>query len=473
MPKKPSKKNLPPSSGGPAEAFSRHTGIDPDKINHWLEIVRAQDRLDSEAVLHQLQTRVKDLSDVLDHIGAYVFIKDLQGRYTYANRLARELLNRSLEEILGRDDSHFFSADTVADIYRHDREVLQHGKTISDEERLIPNGRGEMRVYWTVKMPLHDDKGNIRGLCGISTDITDRIRMEEALRANQTLLATVLDNIRACIYMKAPDGRYLYANQALGELLQRHPASLIGLRDENLFTIEASVHFRHLDAQAMASGSKVEGMETFRLGDGRDRFYWSVKMPLFSENGTMYAMLGMSTDITERKHLEDELLRLATTDDLTRLSNRRHFLEQAESTLSRSRRYNEPLSLLMCDIDLFKHINDTFGHAVGDRALCRVADIIRSSLRDTDLAGRIGGEEFAILLVQTPPEQAHDVAERLRQAIESAPLVQDGGSQVNLTISIGIASPAYPVETLATLLQHADQALYAAKREGRNRVCQA
>jgi PAS domain-containing protein len=101
-------------------------------------------------------------------------------------------------------------------------------------------------------------------------------------------------------------------------------------------------------------------METFRLADGRDRYYWSVKIPLFTDQGEMYALLGMSTDMTERKHLEDELLRLATTDDLTRLSNRRHFLEQAESTLSRSRRYNEPLALLMCDIDFFKNINDTF-----------------------------------------------------------------------------------------------------------------
>lgn len=338
-----------PIAAGPAAAFAQHTGIPGEKIEHWLAMVRSQDRLDAEAGLKQLET----------------------------------------------------------------------------------------------------------------------------LRANQTMLATVLDNIRACIYMKAPDGRYLYANQAMGELLQCNPASLIGLRDEDIFPLEASIHFRHLDAQAMAAKSKVEGMETFRLGDGADHYYWSVKIPLFSDNGEIYALLGMSTDITERKHLEDELLRLATTDDLTRLSNRRHFLERAESTLSRSRRYSEPLALLMCDIDFFKNINDTFGHAVGDRALCRVADIIRSSLRDTDLAGRIGGEEFAILLVQTSLENAHEVADRLRQAIEACPILLDDGHPISLTISIGIATPVYPMETLATLLQHADQALYAAKRQGRNRVCLA
>ena len=110
---------------------------------------------------------------------------------------------------------------------------------------------------------------------------------------------------------------------------------------------------------------------------------------------------------------------------------------------------------------------------MGDQALCRVAEIIRGSLRDTDLAGRIGGEEFAIMLVQTSLENAHEVADRLRQTIEAAPILLDDGQHIQLTISIGVATPAYPMETLATLLQHADQALYAAKRQGRNRVCMA
>ena len=125
----------------------------------------------------------------------------------------------------------------------------------------------------------------------------------------------------------------------------------------------------------------------------------------------------------------------------------------------------------MCDIDFFKHINDTFGHAIGDRVLQQVADIIRSTLRDTDIAGRIGGEEFAIMLVQTSLNHAEEVAERLRQNIENSHITLDDGQSVPLTISIGVSTPVYPLETLATLLQHADQGLYQAKRTGRNKVC--
>jgi diguanylate cyclase (GGDEF)-like protein len=126
----------------------------------------------------------------------------------------------------------------------------------------------------------------------------------------------------------------------------------------------------------------------------------------------------------------------------------------------------------MCDIDFFKHINDTFGHATGDMVLQRVSQTIKDSLRDSDIAGRIGGEEFAIVLVQTPIDtNGYEVAERLRLAIESTVIVLDDGQEVPLTISIGAVEPIYPHDTLPTLLQRADQLLYKAKRNGRNQVC--
>jgi diguanylate cyclase (GGDEF)-like protein len=271
--------------------------------------------------------------------------------------------------------------------------------------------------------------------------------------------------------MKSPDGRYLYANAATATLHNLRPECLIGAKDNKFFTETSIENFKILDEQVLNTQSKVAGMEVFQLLEQEPRFYWSVKVPLQQANGKIYAILGMSTDITERKRLEDELLRLATTDELTNLYNRRHFLNLAEQTLSRSRRYNEPLALLMCDIDFFKHINDTFGHAIGDCVLQQVADIIRSTLRDTDIAGRIGGEEFAIMLVQTSLNHAEEVAERLRQNIENSHITLDDGQSVPLTISIGVSTPVYPLETLATLLQHADQGLYQAKRTGRNKVC--
>lgn len=461
--------------GVPLANIVKITGLNPNTIEQWKDTLLgyAHHFLANEHTLKnkELAIQLKDMTDALDNMGAYVFIKDINGCYTYANKLARELFNCNLEQIIGRDDSAFFSPDTVQNIISHDQQVLLSGLKVEGEEILNPNSLLERRIYTTIKIPLFDDEGTVRGLCGISNDITERKQIESALHPNQELLATVLDNIGACIYMKSPDGRYLYANAATAVLHNLRPERLIGQTDEKFFTQTSVENFKILDAQALNTCSKVAGMEVFELIGQEPRYFWSVKVTLQKENGETYAILGMSTDITERKRLEDELLRLATTDELTNLNNRRHFFNLAEQTLSRSRRYREPLALLMCDIDFFKHINDTFGHSIGDQVLQQVAEIIKRTLRDTDIAGRIGGEEFAIMLVQTSTENAQEVAERLRQNIENSHIISEDGHLVPLTISIGIAIPTYPIETLATLLQHADQALYQSKRTGRNKVC--
>ena len=286
-------------------------------------------------------------------------------------------------------------------------------------------------------------------------DIIERQHIEDSLRTNQELLSTVLDNIGACVYMKSPDGRYLYANTAMGELVQHLPIQIIGRRDVDFFTLAISEQLQQHDKQVFDSYQKLAVLETIQcLNDEQIRYFWSVKVPLMADNGKPYALLG-------------------TTDELTSLYNRRQFLKLAEQNLNRSRRYREPFTLLMCDIDFFKHINDTFGHATGDLALQKIAAVIKSSLRDSDIAGRIGGEEFAIILVQTPLSGGHEVAERLRAAIEATEIILENGHTVPLTISIGAAEPVYPHETLLTLLQRADQSLYQAKRSGRNKVCLA
>ena len=461
--------------GIPLNRIAEKTGLSVDTVAHWQQILShhaQQFMLTTQSLVSDdFELKLGDMTYALDNIGAFVYIKDINGCYTYVNKLTRELFHCSIEEIIGRNDSHFFSADTVANIYHNDQQVLINGQKFEGEEILNPNSLSERRIYTTVKTPLFDSSGQVRGLCGFSTDITERKQIEEALNHNQELLATVLDNIGACIYMKSPDGRYLYANAATALLHNVRPERLIGLTDDKLFTTESIANFKILDEQALSTKSKVAGMEIFHLIDQEPRYHWSVKVTLQRANGETYAILGMSTDITERKRLEDELLRLATTDELTNLNNRRHFLTLAEQTLSRSRRYREPLALCMCDIDFFKNINDTFGHTIGDQVLQQVSEIIRKTLRDTDIAGRIGGEEFAIMLVQTSLANAQEVAERLRQNIENSQITLEDGNLVPLTISIGIATPSYPVETVATLMQHADHALYQAKRSGRNQVC--
>ncbi|MBI3182663.1 MAG: diguanylate cyclase [Myxococcales bacterium] len=173
----------------------------------------------------------------------------------------------------------------------------------------------------------------------------------------------------------------------------------------------------------------------------------------------------------ERKRRE--LLELSRTDALTGLINRRYFEERLAVEFARSDRYRSPLSCLMLDLDHFKAVNDTYGHAFGDRVLQEVSKVVVKTLRDVDLVARYGGEELIALLPETGPEEAMRASERIRKGIAELGLEADGQKRVRCTASIGVATfPVPAIETSEALLRAADDCLYAAKEAGRNRVCQ-
>ena len=161
---------------------------------------------------------------------------------------------------------------------------------------------------------------------------------------------------------------------------------------------------------------------------------------------------------------------MARIDGLTKLFNRRHFDTAFDSEITRAHRYGLPLCLIMADVDHFKRINDTYGHAIGDEVLCHVADLLQSDARRSDLVARYGGEEFAIILTSTPGEHAALVAERIRVSLEQRPVAFADGHLLRLTISLGYGVLSVG-DTPKKLLARADQALYRAKEGGRNRVC--
>jgi diguanylate cyclase (GGDEF)-like protein/PAS domain S-box-containing protein len=181
-------------------------------------------------------------------------------------------------------------------------------------------------------------------------------------------------------------------------------------------------------------------------------------------------MSGIHTDITAQKAVELELVHQAHTDHLTGFNNRGHFMQQAELELRRVVRYGGTLSIFMMDVDHFKKINDTHGHKVGDLVLQKLAEICRDTLRMVDIIGRVGGEEFAILLPETTEQEAIRVAERLRQAIANAKIPLGHGLPLSITVSIGITSLMSKDDNIDVLLSFADKALYEAKNAGRNRI---
>lgn len=196
--------------------------------------------------------------------------------------------------------------------------------------------------------------------------------------------------------------------------------------------------------------------------------YHEIKIIKISNNllqtvGTLIKL----TDITARIQTQKQLIQLATTDEVTGLKSRRYFLELATKEFTRAKRYKEELSLLMIDIDHFKSLNDRLGHAGGDLILSEFGGKLNSFFRETDIAGRLGGEEFAVLLPQTSLESAYSLAENLRKVIAQTKFQYDN-QEVTFTISVGVTTYNNQFENFTDLLRSADRCLYAAKSSGRN-----
>jgi diguanylate cyclase (GGDEF)-like protein/PAS domain S-box-containing protein len=206
-----------------------------------------------------------------------------------------------------------------------------------------------------------------------------------------------------------------------------------------------------------------------RRHDGEYRWMLGQARPRLDASGQFAGYVGSCLDVTEHKNLQLELAHLASTDFLTGLSNRRHFLEQMDITLARFHRHGPDTALIMLDLDHFKQVNDDYGHAAGDEALRHFSELIRATSRRVDLQGRLGGEEFAILMPDTTGEGAMEYAERLRQALESNP-PRIGERSIPLTLSAGVTIFDATDASVDSILLRADDALYQAKRLGRNRV---
>lgn len=194
--------------------------------------------------------------------------------------------------------------------------------------------------------------------------------------------------------------------------------------------------------------------------------------PLREESNVVSHIYLAVQDVTEIAAYERKLVEKNMQDGLTGVYNRRFLDTKIQEEFSRHKSYHRPFSLIMCDIDLFKNVNDTYGHQCGDVVIKQIATKIESMLRDTDFLARYGGEEFCCLLPEANLEAACNLAERLRQAIEEDEVKFDGQT-LKITVSFGVAYMHDGVENAETLLQMADEALYVAKKSGRNRVAAA
>jgi len=270
-------------------------------------------------------------------------------------------------------------------------------------------------------------------------------------------IATVsaMEHIKEGFILVDEDGNYLSYNPAAAEMF---PDITMIPQGESVFAI------RNWPSELKTMESSVE----FSMEDGNVRYFRASISPVYAQNEALTAKIIIFSDITDKVILMKELENAACFDSLTGLYNRKHFLELAEVDIKRALRMKQSVYAGMLDIDFFKTVNDTYGHAAGDALLKVTAGIIRHTIRSYDLVGRLGGEEFAFLITNLEPQEVVQLVERIRENVEGH-IEQYEGVSIKITCSIGL-SKFLQGDTMETALKKADLALYAAKNAGRNRM---
>jgi diguanylate cyclase (GGDEF)-like protein/PAS domain S-box-containing protein len=293
---------------------------------------------------------------------------------------------------------------------------------------------------------------------------------DQALKDSEKLFSDILENVTAYIYTKDIQGRYLFANRLLRERFDAPMEEIVGYDDYKFFDVETADSMREDDLRVLQNGETIQVEETsLNILNGVTKVFLSVKLPLRREDGSIHALCGISTDITERKDIEEHMKHMAQYDALTHLPNRALFEDRLHQAISAAQRNKEHLALMFIDLDKFKPVNDTYGHGIGDLLLKEVATRIQDCLRDSDTAARIGGDEFVILLPAIESAvDASKVGEKIRISLNQ-PFVL-AGNTLRIGSSIGVAVYPQHGSNEKLLVKSADIAMYHAKKNGRNNV---
>jgi len=271
------------------------------------------------------------------------------------------------------------------------------------------------------------------------------------------------------VFYKDPKGRYLGCNTAFCKMLGIYERDIIGktvfdLNPEHLANI-----YHEKDQELLKSKGAQAYEARFRFADGKEHEVFFNEAVFYDTNGTLGGVIGVVVDISDRVDAERTVAFQATHDALTGLINRYELQIIIDKNHAQAVRHQDPYSIILLDLDRFKLINDSFGHACGDQALKSVAAALAGEARASDWFGRWGGEEFICLLPKTDAQEAALVAERMRRTVETTSVSIDGRT-IKLTTSIGVTSFPDDGDSPETLLAAVDEALYGAKHAGRNRV---
>ncbi len=415
----------------------------------------------------QVEMAQRRLAAILEATPDLVTVTDINGHCLYCNAGARTLYSQATCDA-ACDDTIFCHYPSDVAQRLHDEAFPNAIASGLWEGEMVLRSRdgGELPVSQMV-MAHRDSQGEVAYLSVVARDISDRKQVEDAMRSvalrEKNFANSLINGLPGIFYLVDNEGRLMRWNSNFEKTLGYSGDALrtMGLRGL-VKTTDWPTMERTCKDIIEYGNSSVE--VSLRTREGREiPFYINGTRIESADTGT--AVVGMGIDISYRHQLEQELRELATTDVLTGVFNRLKMEETLEQELKKSVRYHSPLTLAMFDIDHFKQVNDKYGHEVGDEVLKRVAAVSRQQLREVDLLARWGGEEFMVVAGVTTLEEMAVIAERMRVAIARESIEPVG----TVTASFGVGQFKQG-ETQKDLLKRVDDALYQAKKAGRNRV---
>ena len=442
------------------------------------------DRKRIEDALSASETELRTLFASMHDV---VLVIDREGVYRKIAPTNPGLLAKPPEELLGQNLKDVFPL-REAELFRGDiKQVLDTKQSTQIEYELVING--QTMWFQTTISPLDADS-----TLWVAHDITERKHVEKDLHQAEEKYRSIFENSVEGIFQSTPQGRFITVNPAFARMLgYESPEELIATVTDIASQIYMEAPRRAEFMQVMAERGRVSVFEfQMRRKDGSALWVSESAHAVRDDEGRILYYEGITENITERKQVEEELRLakeglestnlelqqslereqlLASTDGLTGLYNRRHFFELAAREFQAAVRYRRPLTFLMFDMDDFKQVNDTLGHAVGDKLLVMVAQTAVAQVRGPDVVARYGGDEFIVLLPNASAQQALPVAERIRANVAVLHVGTDN-IPFTITLSIGIAELQHePLdENVDRIIQRADEALYQAKESGRNRT---